>query len=75
MLNSGATEDMNILERKLKQVETCGRTERLWAKYFRFAAVVKLVICSEHCGDLDLHLYGIILIVTCRYHGELQSSN
>ena len=48
---------------ELHHAQSRGRTEKLWVQYFRCITIVKLFIRAEQCGDWNLHLYSVKLML------------
>ena len=48
---------------ELHHAQSRGRTEKLWMQYFRCITIVKLFIRAERCGDWNLHLYSVKLML------------
>ena len=62
--NSSVVENItNQLEMNLQCAEAHGRTEKLWVQYFRCITIVKLFIRAERCGDWNLHLHSVKLML------------
>ena len=53
----------NLLSTRLTEVCSSGRTEKLWVQYFKLVAIIRLFIRAERCGDWQLHLYSLWLMI------------
>ena len=53
----------NLLSTRLTEVCSSGRTEKLWVQYFKLVAIIRLFIRAERCGDWQLHLYSVWLVI------------
>ena len=53
----------DLLSTRLAEVCSSSRTEKLWVQYFKLVAIIRLLIRAERCGDWQLHVHGVWLMI------------
>ena len=61
-LHSSSLDDL-IFERKLENIESHSWTGKLWVQYFKLVDIAEQFIRAERCGDWDLHLHSVKLMI------------
>ena len=51
------------LSTRLAEVCSSGRTENLWVQYFKLIAIIRLFIRAERCGDWQIHVHSVWLMI------------
>ena len=61
---SNALHDIDdLLSTRLSEVCSSGRTEKLWVQYFKLVAIIRMFIRAERCGDWQLHVHSVWLMI------------
>ena len=62
--HSNALHDIDdLLSMRLAEVCSSGRTEKLWVQHFKLVAIIRLFIRAERCGDWQLHVHRVWLMI------------
>ena len=61
---SNALHDIDdLLSTRLSEVCSSGRTKKLWVQYFKLVAIIRMFIRAERCGDWQLHVHSVWLMI------------
>ena len=52
-----------LLSTRLREVSSSGRTEKQCVQYFKLLVIIRLFIRTERCGDSQLHVHSIWLMI------------
>ena len=62
--HSNALHDIDdLLSKRLAEVCSSGRTEKLLVQYFKLVTIIRLFIRAERCGDWQLHVHSVWLMI------------
>ena len=73
--HSNALHDIDdLLSTRLAEVCSSGRTEKLLGQYFKLVAIIGLFIWAERCGDWQLHVHSVWLMIPYLHARTISSS-